>query len=99
MLRAWHSRVGPGHLLAAGMAAIPLLVFALFGRVPVDPTPEAPFWPVVLAAGTAAALAYGLTVAGVRARDGRAILLGTAFSTMTALLAVHGFATPGVVVG
>ena len=27
------------------------------------------------------------------------MLLGTAFSTMTALLAVHGLATPGVLVG
>jgi HD-GYP domain-containing protein (c-di-GMP phosphodiesterase class II) len=38
-------------------------------------------------------------VAGVRARDGRAILLGTAFSTTTALLAVHGMSTPGVLTG
>src|SRR5918993_1556079 len=28
-----------------------------------------------------------------------AVLLGTAFSTMTALLAVHGMATPGVLIG
>ena len=27
------------------------------------------------------------------------MLLGTAFSTMTALLAVHGMATPGVLIG
>ena len=50
------------------------------------------------AGGTAAFVAIGLTLAGVRARDGRVILLGTAFSTTTALLMVHGFATPGVVV-
>ena len=71
----------------------------VLGKTPVDLTPEAHFWPVLLAAGTAAVVAVGLTLAGVRARDGRAILLGTAFSTTTALLAVHGFATPGVVVG
>src|SRR5262249_40783383 len=41
----------------------------------------------------------GLTTAGVRAGDGRTVLLGTAFSTMTALLAVHGIATPGVIFG
>ena len=40
-----------------------------------------------------------LTIAGARRRDGRTVLLGTAFSTMTALLAVHGLATPGVLVG
>ena len=54
---------------------------------------------MVTAGGTAAVVAIGLTVAGVRGRDGRVILLGTAFSTTTALLMVHGFATPGVVVG
>jgi putative nucleotidyltransferase with HDIG domain len=99
MRHGWHTRLGTGHLLAAAMAAVPLLFFLAFGSRPVDLTPEAHFWPVVLAAGTAAACAYGVTAAGIRARDGRAILLGTAFSTTTALLAVHGFATPGVVVG
>jgi putative nucleotidyltransferase with HDIG domain len=88
-----------GHLLAAAAAAVPLLVFVVVGTHPVDLTPEAHFWPVVTAAGTAAVVAVGITAAGVRARDGRMILLGTAFSTTTALLMVHGFATPGVVVG
>jgi HD-GYP domain-containing protein (c-di-GMP phosphodiesterase class II) len=95
----WRYRLGAGHLLAAAAAAVPLLLFAAVGRDPLALTPGAHFWPVVLAAGTAAIVAAGLTVAGVRARDGRAILLGTAFSTTTALLMVHGFATPGVIVG
>ena len=38
-------------------------------------------------------------MAGVRARDSRTVLLGAAFSTMTALLAIHGIATPGILVG
>jgi HD-GYP domain-containing protein (c-di-GMP phosphodiesterase class II) len=55
---------------------------------------------LVGAAALAATVASAvLTVAGVRRRDGRTVLLGTAFSTMTALLAVHGLATPGVLVG
>jgi HD-GYP domain-containing protein (c-di-GMP phosphodiesterase class II) len=95
----WHHRLGAGHLLAAAAAAVPLLLLILVGSRPVDLTPEAHFWPVVIAAGTGAVVAYGLTAAGISARDGRAILLGTAFSTTTALLTVHGFATPGVVVG
>jgi putative nucleotidyltransferase with HDIG domain len=99
MRGGWQNRVGLGHLLAATAAAVPLLVLMLVGKTPVDLSPEAHFFPVVIAAGTAAVVAAGLTMAGVRARDGRAILLGTAFSTTTALLAVHGFATPGVVVG
>src|SRR5215217_1952039 len=85
----WLNRVGLGHLLAAVAAAIPLLLMALVGKQPVALSGEAHFWPVVIAAGTAAFVAYGLTMAGVRARDGRAILLGTAFSTTTALLAVR----------
>jgi putative nucleotidyltransferase with HDIG domain len=99
MSRRWRHRFGLGHLLAATAAAVPLLTIFLIGKTPVELTPEAHFFPVVIAAGTAAVVAAGLTMAGVRARDGRAILLGTAFSTTTALLAVHGFATPGVIVG
>jgi putative nucleotidyltransferase with HDIG domain len=99
MRSRWHNRLGLGHLLAAAAAAVPMLVIALVGKTPVELSPEAHFFPVVIAAGTAAMVAAGLTMAGVRARDGRAILLGTAFSTTTALLAVHGFATPGVIVG
>jgi putative nucleotidyltransferase with HDIG domain len=94
----WHHRLRSGHLLAAAAAAVPLVVLATVGGTPVDLTPEAHFWPVVTAGGTSAFVAVGLTLAGVRARDGRVILLGAAFSTTTALLMVHGFATPGVVV-
>ena len=85
--------------MAAVAAAVPLLVVLLGRDEPVKLTPTAHFWPVVLTAGTAAAVAVALTAAGVRARDGRVILLGTAFSTTTALLMVHGFATPGVIAG
>jgi hypothetical protein len=92
-------RVTIGHLLVAAATAAPILAFAAVGDHPVNLSGEAHFWPVVIAAGTAAIVAAGLTAAGVRARDGRAILLGTAFSTTTALLAVHGFSTPGVIVG
>jgi HD-GYP domain-containing protein (c-di-GMP phosphodiesterase class II) len=87
------------HALAAALILLPVAVVALTGSRPVALTPLAHFWPVLLTAGTAAAVAAGVTIAGVRARDGRAILLGTAFSTTTALLAVHGMATPGVLTG
>src|SRR3954451_23402083 len=40
-----------------------------------------------------------LSIAGARARDGRSVLMGMAFSTMTALFAVHALATPGFIVG
>ena len=54
---------------------------------------------VAIAALVAAFASAGLTAAAVRRRDGQTALLGTAFSTMTAMLAVHGLATPGVLVG
>src|SRR3954454_18653150 len=99
MTHRWHNRIGRGHLLAAVAATVPLVGIVLYGKTPVSLSPEDHFFPVVIAAGTAAVVAFGVTMAGIRARDGRAILLGTAFSTTTALLAVHGFATPGVIVG
>ncbi len=43
--------------------------------------------------------AIALTIGGARRGDGRTVLLGTAFSVMAALLAVHGLATPGIFVG
>ncbi len=57
------------------------------------------FWIVASAALAAAVASVVLSLAGARARDGRTVLLATAFSTMTALLAVHGIATPGVLAG
>ena len=47
------------------------------------------------APGLAAAAVAALTVVGARRGDGRAVLVGTAFSVMAALLAVHGLTTPG----
>ena len=85
--------------LFAALAFAPLLVLLVFGGRVFAPPPEVHFWLVAEAAGVAAAASASLTIAGARYRDGRAILLGTAFSTMTALFAVHGLATPGVIVG
>jgi hypothetical protein len=98
-MRGDWQRLNLGHLLVALTAVVPAIEMVVYGGQKVALTPEAHFFPVVAAAGTAAVVAAGLTFAGARARDGRAILLGTAFSTTTALLAVHGFATPGVIVG
>ena len=99
MARRGTHRLLAHHACAAVVVALPLALLAVTGAYAVQPSAHAHFWPVLLTAGTAAAVAAGVTAAGVRARDGRAILLGTAFSTTTALLAVHGFATPGVLVG
>src|SRR5688500_3780383 len=87
----------PALLLA--LAAAPAVLVAALGRTMVMPPPGVHFGVVLGAAGIAALAAAALTRAGWRAADGRAMLLGTAFSTMTALLAVHGMATPGVLIG
>ena len=45
----------------------------------------------------ATAAAFALTIAGARRNDGRTVLLGTAFTVMAALLALHGLSTPGII--
>lgn len=56
------------------------------------------FWAVGASALLATLAGFSLSYAGWRKRDPRAVLVGTAFSVMAALLVVHGFASPGVVV-
>jgi HD-GYP domain-containing protein (c-di-GMP phosphodiesterase class II) len=77
----------------------PVIVVVAAGSHHVMPAPAVHFWLVAAAAGLAAVASASLTVAGARAGDGRSVLLGAAFSTMTALLTVHGLATPGMIVG
>ena len=54
---------------------------------------------VGISAAAATLAAIALTFVGVRRNDGRVVLVGTAFTVMAALLAIHGLATPGVIVG
>jgi hypothetical protein len=75
--------------LIAASAVLPAAVLHFFGSEDVYP----PTWVhFTFVAGCA------LTMAGARRGDGRAVLLGTAFTAMTAMLAVHGLATPGILV-
>jgi hypothetical protein len=83
----------------AALAIVPAAVLEWAADEPVAASAHAHFGLVLAGALAAAVAAAILTIAGVRRRDGRTVLLGTAFSTMTALLAVHGFATPGVLAG
>src|SRR3954465_11375325 len=91
-------RPGPLALLAAS-AVLPGAVLEALGRRRGGGGGFGPFALVGVAAVIAAVASIGLTAAGVRRRDGQTALLGIAFSTMSALLAIHGFATPGVLVG
>ena len=85
--------------LLFALAVAPAVLVGLLGHDMVMPAPIVHFSIVVAVAGITAGASAALTRAGRRALDGRAMLLGTAFSTMTALLAVHGLSTPGVLVG
>jgi putative nucleotidyltransferase with HDIG domain len=84
-------------ILLAALA--PAGLVALVGGRMFMPAAIVHFGVVAAAAAIAGTASVALTVAGVRAGDGRAMLLGTAFSTMTALFGVHGLLTPGVLVG
>jgi hypothetical protein len=51
---------------------------------------------MAIGASVAAVPSIALMARGLRTRDGRAVVAGGAFATMTLLLAIHGLATPGV---
>jgi putative nucleotidyltransferase with HDIG domain len=90
----------PAVLLAmAWLAGLPVVFLLTEGDRPVVVAPIAHLLAVCVAAGIAGAASVALTIAGARRHDGRTVLLSAAFSTMTALLLVHGLATPGVIVG
>jgi putative nucleotidyltransferase with HDIG domain len=54
---------------------------------------------VGISALAAAAVSLALTIAGVRRNDRRVVLIGMGFTVMSALLAIHGLATPGAIIG
>src|SRR3954447_4681289 len=54
---------------------------------------------VGVSALAATAVSLALTIVGVRRNDDRVVLIGTGFTVMSALLAIHGLATPGVIIG
>ena len=87
----------PVVLLAA--AALPLTGMVLAGDRVLDLPPEAHFWFLVVTSSIGAASAFALSAVGARRGDGRPVIVGTAFAAMATLLFIHGFATPGVVVG
>src|SRR4051812_31342540 len=92
-------RIVPMLALFAGSSVVPASLLHFLGRTEVH-VPHLFHFVAIAAAGVAAACAaVGLSVAGARRRDGRAVLVGTAFSVMAAMLAIHGLATPEAVLG
>lgn len=87
-------------MLAAGgaVAILPPALIHFVSRDQVQLSSGTHFWSVVLssllACGAGVALSYG----GARRGDARAVLVGTAFTVMSSLLLVHGFASPGFIV-
>jgi HD domain len=86
-------------ILVAASACGPLVVLHFFAQDQVQVGSWTHFGFIAFGSLAAAAAALTLTVIGARNRDGRTVLLGTAFSTITGILAVHGLATPGILVG
>ncbi len=80
-------------------AAIPAAVHVGVGYHRVDFTGTTHFYSVGFSALVAATAAFGLTLVGARRGDTRTMVVGTAFGVMAALLALHGFSTPGVIFG
>ncbi len=83
---------------AFAAAAFPIALLLTTGEHMVMYPSMAHFAGVGLAALLATVAAVALTLVGARRSDGRTVLLGTGFSVMAALLAVHGVTTPGIFV-
>jgi putative nucleotidyltransferase with HDIG domain len=99
MRRSTSRNIGPVFVLGVFAAVAPLAVMDVVGLRHVMLSAEAHFRWVGLTALVASLAAVALSVAGARQRDARTVIVGTAFATMAALLALHGIATPGIVVG
>ncbi|MCW3001716.1 MAG: hypothetical protein JWQ20_1014 [Conexibacter sp.] len=100
MDRLLRSRLGSNLTLIAASAAVPAAAMHFLvseERAPVTATQHL----FIMAIGsTIAALASGtLMWAGFRRRETRAVVAGGAFAAMTLILAIHGLATPGVLIG
>src|SRR4051794_23336424 len=87
-------------LAMLGATAIgPAAIVHFFGSQKVYIEEIVHFFGIAVSAGLAALAAVALTRAGKERGDPRAVLVGTAFSAMAALLAVHGLTTPEVLTG
>ncbi|HZQ16859.1 MAG TPA: HD-GYP domain-containing protein [Gaiellaceae bacterium] len=100
MLRRFADEGNPYLLLGgAAAAALPAILHVAVGGVEVGFNSHLHFYAVSFSALTAAVAAGALTWFGATRRDTRTMLVGTAFAAMASLLALHGLASPGVLVG
>jgi putative nucleotidyltransferase with HDIG domain len=99
MRRSTSDKLAPILVFGGAFAAFPTAAGHFFGGEKVTFGGPLHFGGVGLTALAAAVAAIALTIIGARRRDGRTVLVGTAFSVMAALLALHGIATPGILIG
>ena len=92
-------RLVPLIVLAGAGAVLPGASLHFFGHHAAHFGADVHFIGVGISAVAATLAALGLTFVGVRRDDGRIVLIGTAFTVMASLLAIHGLATPGVIIG
>jgi len=92
-------RLVPLAVLVGIGAVLPVVLLLGFGERMVMFGTPVHFVGVGVSALAAAAVSLALTIVGVRRNDGRVVLIGTGFTVMSALLAIHGLATPGAIIG
>jgi HD-GYP domain-containing protein (c-di-GMP phosphodiesterase class II) len=80
-------------------AVLPVGLLLLLGDRMVMPPMWVHFYGVGVSALVATAAAVLLTTIGAGEQDARTVIVGGGFTLMAALLAVHGLATPGMVLG
>ncbi len=85
-------------IVGGGLAIFPVALLHFVAGEHVMLSSTFHFWAVGASALLATLAGFTLSYAGWRKQDPRAVLVGTAFSVMAALLVVHGFASPGVIV-
>ncbi|HWB55704.1 MAG TPA: HD-GYP domain-containing protein [Gaiellaceae bacterium] len=94
----WMRTAAASALCAVGVI-VPAATLLAVGQRPAHLSGAVHIWGVGLGAVIATAAAVALTLAGAKRGDARTVLVGTGFSAMAALLALHGIATPGYLVG
>jgi putative nucleotidyltransferase with HDIG domain len=92
-------RLVPAVALVGAGAVIPGGLIHYYGHDQVHFGAGLHFYGVGVSALAAALAAIALSVGGIKRGDGRVVLVGTGFTVMAALLAIHGLATPGVIIG
>ena len=92
-------RTLPVGAILAPAALVVIAAYIVSAGVMVHLPPLVHLLVVAAAGGLAGVAAIAMSVIAVRLNDGRAVLLGFAFSVMSVMLVFHALATPGVLIG